>query len=265
MIMKMHSYITTNGQLKTASDHSKDLEKRLHNAAQAAGGWNKALAVANARRIETEEMSNSTDFSQRGTPDGYPEDKNVSIIDASTADTLRRRLTTLSSQLPSQSTTVNHASEGGFVIHPLIHHPTKSISDLAEELSEIQSELTSSGPHPVKWPDNITFRNFATYQLTPTLVYELEYPRTDRFVIVESRMKIVITDDGEYSIRPLYVFEKTVATFGTFALLYTVTESIILPLTPTPEQSFFRSLLDLALPFMISYLLLFYIIFGESG
>jgi len=66
-----------------------------------------------------------------------------------------------------------------------------------------------------------------------------------------------------FRIRPLYVFEKTVAFLGTFALLYTVTDSFILPLTPTPEQSFFRSLLDLALPFMIAYILLFYIIFGE--
>jgi sterol O-acyltransferase len=63
------------------------------------------------------------------------------------------------------------------------------------------------------------------------------------------------------SIRPIYLFEKTAATFGTFALLYTVTESFIIPLTPTPDQSFFRSLLDLALPFMIAYLLLFFIIF----
>jgi hypothetical protein len=58
------------------------------------------------------------------------------------------------------------------------------------------------------------------------------------------------------------VFEKTVATFGTFALLYTVTEAFILPLTPTPDQSFARSLLDLALPFMVAYLLVFYLIFG---
>lgn len=61
----------------------------------------------------------------------------------------------------------------------------------------------------------------------------------------------------------MYVFEKTVATFGTFALLYTMTENFILPLVPTSkEQPFIRSLLDLALPFMLSYLLLFYIIFG---
>ena len=59
------------------------------------------------------------------------------------------------------------------------------------------------------------------------------------------------------------MFEKTVATFGTFALLYTVTESVIIPLTPSPEQSFWRSLLDLSIPFMVAYLLLFYIIFGE--
>jgi sterol O-acyltransferase len=49
---------------------------------------------------------------------------------------------------------------------------------------------------------------------------------------------------------------------GSFALLYTVAECFIIPLTPTPDQSFFRSLLDLALPFMIAFLLLFYIIFG---
>lgn len=65
-----------------------------------------------------------------------------------------------------------------------------------------------------------------------------------------------------YRMRPLYVFEKTVATFGTFALLYTVTESFIIPLTPTPEQTVWRSLLDLSLPFMVAFLLLFYLIFG---
>jgi len=113
---------------------------------------------------------------------------------------------------------------------------------MAKDYSELEGELSSSGPFRVTYPNNITMKNFAVYQLIPTLVYELEYPRTDR-------------------IRPLYVFEKTVATFGTFALLYTMTESFILPLTPTAGESFFRALLDLSLPFMIAYLLLFYIIF----
>lgn len=63
-------------------------------------------------------------------------------------------------------------------------------------------------------------------------------------------------------IRPLYVFEKTVATFGTFTLLYSVTEVFILP--KINQASFFRAWLDLVLPFMVAYLLLFYIIFGEE-
>ena len=116
---------------------------------------------------------------------------------------------------------------------------------IARELdAELERELTGPVEGAVRWPANITLRDFAWYQLTPTLVYELEYPRTD-------------------AIRPLYVFEKTVAFFGTFALLYSIVETFIIPLTPTPDQSFARSLLDLAMPFMISYLLLFYIIFGE--
>ena len=77
--------------------------------------------------------------------------------------------------------------------------------------------------------------------------------------VVARRSLIVL-----FRIRPLHVFERTVATFGTFALLYTTTETFILPYTnPSPDQSFARTLLDLALPFMLAYLLLFYIIFGE--
>lgn len=45
-------------------------------------------------------------------------------------------------------------------------------------------------------------------------------------------------------------------------LLYSVTEVFILP--KIHHASFFRALLDLALPFMVAYLLLFYIIFGEG-
>jgi sterol O-acyltransferase len=67
-------------------------------------------------------------------------------------------------------------------MHTLVDHPDEEISTLARELSELESELTSSGPNRVQWPENITYKNFAVYQLIPTLVYELEYPRTDRCV-----------------------------------------------------------------------------------
>ncbi|KAG9018340.1 hypothetical protein FRB93_000043 [Tulasnella sp. JGI-2019a] len=129
--------------------------------------------------------------------------------------------------------------------HPLLGHPSSEINALAESISALDDGITSAGVNGqkrVRFPDNVTLKNFADYQLIPTLVYELEYPRTER-------------------VRPFYVFEKTVAFLGTFTLLYTITEHYIIPLTPEPGQPFFRSLLDLALPFMLSYLLLFYIIF----
>jgi sterol O-acyltransferase len=67
-------------------------------------------------------------------------------------------------------------------VHPLVDHPDEAISALATELSELESELVSSGPEYVKWPNNITWKDFTVYMLIPSLCYELEYPRTDRFV-----------------------------------------------------------------------------------
>lgn len=76
--------------------------------------------------------------------------------------------------------------------HPLVHHPNPEIAALAEEYSEVLADMRSSGPKDyTQWPDNISWKNFADYMLIPSLVYELEYPRTTR-------------------IRPVYVFEKTV-------------------------------------------------------
>ncbi|TFK29702.1 sterol O-acyltransferase [Coprinopsis marcescibilis] len=263
--------------------------------------WANALVNARIARMEKEglpsdtESQGSTSGNQTpviGTPEVPPhaakEGAVSSYVDAATAAALRKRLTavikspsTLSNgvhldpkdgghplrQVYSESDEKNKskgtvtlaqadASSSATVTtefaifsnrppetHTLVHHSNPDIAALAEEYSDLLSELTSNGPKDYTvWPANIGWKDFAMYQLTPTLVYELEYPRTDR-------------------IRPLYLFEKTVATFGTFALLYTVTDRFILPYTPTRDQSFFRSLLDLALPFMIAYLLLFYIIF----
>jgi sterol O-acyltransferase len=64
--------------------------------------------------------------------------------------------------------------------HPLIDHPDEKIAELAKEFSELDSELVSTGPEKVRWPNNIGWGNFADYQLIPTLVYDLEYPRTER-------------------------------------------------------------------------------------
>ncbi|TFY66256.1 hypothetical protein EVG20_g4836 [Dentipellis fragilis] len=236
MLMKMHSYMNTNGYLQWVSQHTKELLVQLRNETSRVG-------------------DSSTDA---GTPPiGTPplQDGSVvhrSYLDGPTAIALRNRLKAVAQPASSgdgsprpaspSSDGSDHDKLQGAIPHPLVDHPDEVVAALATEYSELDAELVSTGPEYVRWPENITLKNFAVYQLIPTLVYELEYPRTNR-------------------IRPMYIFEKTVATFGTFALLYTITETFIIPLTPRPDQSFAKSLLDLSMPFMIAYLLLFYIIF----
>ncbi|KAF9224002.1 sterol O-acyltransferase [Gyrodon lividus] len=274
MIMKMHSYLSTNGSLQDVSQRSKHLLAHLRSLTMdpSIGGWEQALLDAEAqlqlesKRVEPEPEPEM----QIDTPDVEGVVMS-SFTDPKTADALRRRLVAVSkgsgeivvadhtpnligNATPAASTPVTPSlssivstklptpTPSPTPASILVHHPSQAISSTAREFLDLNSELVSTGPERVMYPKNLTWKNFCTYMLIPTLVYELQYPRTDR-------------------IRPEYVFEKTVAFMGSFALLYTVTESFIIPLMPTPDQSFFRSLLDLALPFMISYLLLFYIIF----
>lgn len=138
--------------------------------------------------------------------------------------------------------------------HPLATHPDHLISGLAREVENIREDLTSS-PSPnittteegvqretytktVIWPENITIWNFFDYLLVPTLVYELSYPRTK-------------------AIRPLYLLEKVLATFGTFFVIYVITEHWIIPKQPDPSTPLLRTFLELAVPMMINYLLIF--------
>ncbi|KAF8347868.1 MBOAT, membrane-bound O-acyltransferase family-domain-containing protein [Amanita rubescens] len=257
MIMKMHSYITVNGQHQYTSLRSAMVLDRLKKATWSVGGWEQAIADATPTKsdsdvsVERTASLSTPELTPLRTPD-VSDDVTVTSVDMPTAIALRKRLAVITEQTNGNITTSfknnNFSSSSGqnapraVESHPLVNHPDEYISSLAKELSELQNDLTSPGPQYIRWPNNISLRDYALYLLVPTLVYEMEYPRTDR-------------------IRPLYIFEKTVATFGTFALLYTVTERFIIPYTPTSDQPFLRSLIDLALPFMMCYLLLFYIIF----
>ncbi|KAG2050997.1 hypothetical protein BDR06DRAFT_959452 [Suillus hirtellus] len=254
MIMKMYSYISVNGYLQSISRRSIGVLAELNSATARVGGLEQALRDAMSKRAQAQAAADTpvTDVTSTPMEMSTPDTEGIlmkSFTDAKTAAALRQRLAAVSSNLDentkSERGAVNgngRGIEGVEIAHVLSYHPDEHVAGLAKEFLDLDSELVSTGPEQVRWPDNVTYRNFAVYQLIPTLVYELEYPRTDR-------------------IRPVYIFEKTVAFMGSFALLYTVAECFIIPLTPTPDQSFFRSLLDLALPFMIAFLLLFYIIF----
>lgn len=75
------------------------------------------------------------------------------------------------------------------------------------------SELTASQytSPPVQFPENITLKNYFEFSMFPTLVYHLEYPRTDK-------------------IRWDYVAEKTIATFGVFFLMIIIAENHLYPI-----------------------------------
>ncbi|KAH8116441.1 MBOAT-domain-containing protein [Phellopilus nigrolimitatus] len=264
MIMKMHSYMSTNGYLQQVNRNFEATMKLLRSATSKVGGWDTAITEAKALTPEVVHSGATTasrsidefDASPSVTPGTMADGTTRSYIEGDMALALRNRLLNFPKEkaaialakrggdhtdgLSDDENTCKEISEPEFAV--LVHHQDEGVAALAQDLVEMDAELTGTSLGKVRWPDNISVKSFADYMVVPTLVYELEYPRTDR-------------------IRPFYVFEKTVATFGTFALLYTITENFILPLTPSKEQSFFRSLLDLALPFMIAYLLLFYIIF----
>ena len=183
MIMKMHSYMATNGYLRYASQQSAVILAQLREATLRVGGWEKAISDAKRRRedLERETDTESTGTGPTPSPSGKLQltggDLSTSYVEVPSAATLRNRLTHAS----ETETILDEAKPKDMTPHLLVNHPDPQISALATELSELESELISSGPERVRWPENITFKNFAVYQLIPSLVYELEYPRTQRY------------------------------------------------------------------------------------
>jgi sterol O-acyltransferase len=109
-----------------------------------------------------------------------------------------------------------------------------------------------------RYPKSLTLRNHYEFIVLPTLVYELEYPRSDK-------------------INWWYVLEKAIATLGTLFIMMLVSQTFIYPVviktiamkeTGMPLQERFDEfpwiLSDLLFPFMMEYLassdLIFHII-----
>ncbi|KAK9448673.1 MBOAT, membrane-bound O-acyltransferase family-domain-containing protein [Limtongia smithiae] len=123
---------------------------------------------------------------------------------------------------------------------------------LLEEIEFCKSELRSTLGGSVVYPENLTMYNFFDYMMMPTLLYELEYPRTQR-------------------IRWGYVFEKLAAIFGVFFLMIMVAEQYFYPVVmhalslralpfTTKALEYPALLLELIMPFMLMYLLTWYLI-----
>lgn len=127
-----------------------------------------------------------------------------------------------------------------------------------DTLAQLRDDLALELISPfgkVIYPQNVTLSNFADFLLCPTLCYELEYPRTAKRDYME-------------------IFYKTCAVFGCIFLLIIVTEAFILPVLDesairmehhsTWEDAaliFAETVSWLLFPFMLTFLLVFFVIF----
>lgn len=192
MIMKMHSYVYVNGYLQWIDREARNALKILHKETESVGGYETAVAAAKIHRKEVDGLSVRSDSgsSTPDTPSGHAGgEKSFLEVEVSAAAVLRQRLAVAAAAAARNETgMVEHTTETTEESdpHPLVDHPDEKISELAQEFSELDAELVSTGPARIRWPNNISWSNFAVYQLIPTLVYELEYPRTERWVLTLS-------------------------------------------------------------------------------
>lgn len=125
-------------------------------------------------------------------------------------------------------------------------------SKLLASIKFCTEEMESQSTNGLRFPENITFSNYFEYSMFPTLVYQLEYPRTDK-------------------IRWRYVAEKATGVFGVILLLIVVSETYMYPISieamslrncslQTKLKKYPLILLDIIPPFVILNLLVFYLI-----
>lgn len=209
--MKMHSYCNVNGTMQWVSQARDKLLAGLREATSRVGGWEAAIVAAKSHRAELDAAHHTDDGSTPSTPaigtPAIPEGVGAqrSYIDAGDANALRRRLNNAEQEGTIQEVKEVKAAtaraleqspssdDGGQekekdrkrksdAAYALVDHPDQQIAVMAKDYVELDGELVSTGPEYVRWPENVTLKNFAMYMLIPSLVYELEYPRTEKWV-----------------------------------------------------------------------------------
>eukprot|EP01087_Luapelamoeba_hula_P021272 TRINITY_DN7403_c0_g1_i2.p1 TRINITY_DN7403_c0_g1~~TRINITY_DN7403_c0_g1_i2.p1 ORF type:complete len:382 (-),score=33.56 TRINITY_DN7403_c0_g1_i2:120-1265(-) len=131
-------------------------------------------------------------------------------------------------------------------IPPNLENPTATETAAIEALHKQHMERRGSLPMGDVWvtfPENVSFSNFFFFLCVPTLVYELNYPRTP-------------------NVRPGYIVEKCLLCLGIFSVLHVIINQYIYPvLVQVKHITFFEAILGLIVPFMFAYILVFFILF----
>ncbi|KAI0024217.1 MBOAT family protein [Xylariomycetidae sp. FL0641] len=237
MLMKQHSYAFYNGYLSTVYHSRQNL---LHKLSQ------------------LESMSPATSPSATNPPVSALSTSHLSHRpSASEYQTRRMSLSPAKSGDPSDIEAISRAIESG---EPLASDQLEVFEKLIKwEIEALSDELNGQASDPShSYPNNLTFSNHYEYIVLPTVVYELEYPRSD-------------------NIDWLYVAEKFAAFIGVMLVMIMVSQTFIYPvvihtvmmkelgLTAAQRLHEFPWVLsDLVFPFMMEYLMAWYLIWETT-
>ena len=159
MLMKMHSYIAYNGELSEKLILLKKAEK------------------AYAQHKKDDAM----------TPDDHSNDTNDQLHDTE-ADTTSES----SSSLPDSPSSNDPATDVDQDLSVHRHHrlASEAAAALLQEPATLNSNVPAAEIEELKsdlkcqngelWPANVTIANFIDYLIVPSLIYELQYPRTTK-------------------------------------------------------------------------------------
>ncbi|KAI1401415.1 MBOAT-domain-containing protein [Hypoxylon fuscum] len=233
MLMKQHSYAFYNGHLSTIYKERRNLLLKLKQLESI-----EPVTSPSATNPQVSTLSTSH-LSLRPSADEYHE--------------RRRSLSKTQSSNQSDIENISHAIESS---EPLDMEQLHAFERLIKwEADALTDELKGKATDPTHYyPDNLTFTNHYEYIVLPTVVYELQYPRSD-------------------TINGSYVAEKTCALVGIIFVMIMISQAFIYPVvmrtvymkengwTTAQRFSEFPWLLsDLIFPFMMEYLLAWYLI-----
>ena len=227
MLMKQHSYAFYNGYLSDVYKKKAVLEQKL-----------KQLEDSDLRSPES--------------PKAYA----TSYLDAADFNQLSHRRKSSSGVLEDADKDISSIASAIEADAPLSFDQARSLRKLITwEIDALDEELKGTCKVTSNnYPRNLNFRDFYGYIPLPTVVYELEYPRQE-------------------SVNWFYVAEKTTATFGVIGVMIVVSTAYIYPVCqsivqmkengiPLKERlkEFPWAFSDLLFPFMMEYLLSWYVI-----
>lgn len=233
MLMKQHSYAFYNGYLSTAYKKRSELLRKLKQLEQ----------------IEAAQSSSSTQSTASAiSPDYLNRRRSIHEIKQR-----QRSLHTGSDTFSHDLEDIDAALESN---EPLDLEQIRVFERVVQwEIDGLTDELMGKSTSPERaYPRNLTFKNHYEYIVFPTLVYELEYPRTE-------------------SIDWRYVGEKIAATFGIIFVMIAVSQAFIYPVVMKTENmkevgvplaerlmELPWTLSDLIFPLLMEYLLSWYVI-----